>query len=57
MTFENITRILLPKQGDNTDKTLDNQSVIMIKNPDDERARRNRLAALYTQSRPQKKAA
>ena len=57
MTFENITRILLPKQSDKTNKTPDNQSVIMIKNPDDERARRNRLAALYTQSRPQKKAA
>lgn len=57
MTFENITRILLPKQADEINRVSDDQSVVMTTNPDNERTRRNRLAALSTQSKPQKKAA
>lgn len=57
MTFENITRILLSKQADEINRVSDDQSVVMSTNPDDERARRNRLAALSTKSKPQKKAA
>lgn len=56
MTFENIRRILLPKEQSR--KTTDiNQPTILVTNPDDARARRNRLAQLTNNSVPLKKAA
>lgn len=56
MTFENIRRILVPK--DQGRKTTDiNQSTVLVTNPDDARARRNRLAQLSTNPGSLKKAA
>lgn len=58
MTFENITRILLPKEAPKeTQKTVVQPINSSVANYDDLRARRNRLAALTAHSKPLKKAA
>lgn len=54
MTFENITRILLPKE---TQKPVMQPIKPSVADYDDARARRNRLAALSAHSKPLKKAA
>ncbi len=60
MTFENITRILLPKDTDKASETPNGQPVALTtssNNPDVMRTRRNKFAELSTQSEPLKKAA